>query len=306
MATVVGYVFLRPIDNPASVVEEFYNEWVSYEGNPVADRIYRDHDKISLELEERFDELIDSFGKVAYDPVLCAQDKPVSMNFEQDKKKYNDAIVKVRETFNGEKIITTVLLSKRAGSWLIDDIQCPGLAGDADKVEQGTVNFEDKLEKYVMENISVLSPVDPVLGGNFYVTGIDIISDEQAVVAYEDGHVAFLALMEYGKSEDDLPIIKGTIALARNLFLDEKPDFNEYGNLAILNDSWSLVYEEPGEPALSKTLEFDEESICASSTIASGLGTKCSLDELDVGKRVQIIGQKFDGQYVSVIYLLYL
>lgn len=52
------------------------------------------------------------------------------------------------------------------------------------------VNKQEAMEEFLQKNISVLSPVDAVLGGTFYVTDIEWLDDTTALVQYEDGHIA--------------------------------------------------------------------------------------------------------------------
>lgn len=60
-----------------------------------------------------------------------------------------------------------------------------------------TVPVVDKVEEYVRENISTLSPEPAVLGGTFYVTDVAFPEDGSAVVYYEDGHIALVADVRY-------------------------------------------------------------------------------------------------------------
>ena len=53
-------------------------------------------------------------------------------------------------------------------------------------------------ENYLKNNISDLSPVKEVLGGKFYITGINWQPDRLAVVDYEDGHIALQARVVFG------------------------------------------------------------------------------------------------------------
>jgi len=47
--------------------------------------------------------------------------------------------------------------------------------------------------EYLRQNISELSPQKEVLGGKFYITSIEFISDNEAVIEYEDGHNPYKA-----------------------------------------------------------------------------------------------------------------
>lgn len=52
-------------------------------------------------------------------------------------------------------------------------------------------------EKYLKENISNLAPEDEVLGGEFMVTNVNWINNNNAFVYYEDGHVAYEAEVRF-------------------------------------------------------------------------------------------------------------
>lgn len=57
------------------------------------------------------------------------------------------------------------------------------------------------VETYVRQHITELSPVKEVLGGKFYVTEIHA-SGGRGLVAYEDGHNAYLAEFTYSIRSD--------------------------------------------------------------------------------------------------------
>ena len=45
------------------------------------------------------------------------------------------------------------------------------------------------VEDYVRANIGSLSPVEPVLGGSWYVLSVDFAENDHVHVVYEDGHI---------------------------------------------------------------------------------------------------------------------
>lgn len=73
---------------------------------------------------------------------------------------------------------------------------------NAVEAPQGKVQ---SIESYLQEHISELSTEPAVLGGTFYVTAVDLMPTGAGrgtgVVAYEDGHVAYIADFSY--SADD-------------------------------------------------------------------------------------------------------
>ncbi|MDD5469758.1 MAG: DUF333 domain-containing protein [Candidatus Peribacteraceae bacterium] len=58
---------------------------------------------------------------------------------------------------------------------------------------QQQASVQKAAEAYIRSHISQLSPEPAVLGGTFYVTGIQWQNDGTAVVSYEDGHIALRA-----------------------------------------------------------------------------------------------------------------
>lgn len=66
--------------------------------------------------------------------------------------------------------------------------------------------------------------------------------------------------------------------------------FVEIGNLVKNGGNWSLIYEEPGAPALKADLAFNEDSVCDFIE-----GHKCLASGLNVGDRLRVEGQKQGG-----------
>ncbi|HNV12658.1 MAG TPA: hypothetical protein PK686_01855 [bacterium] len=51
--------------------------------------------------------------------------------------------------------------------------------------------------KYLEENISDISTEKEVLGGKFYITSLDFLDGNNAVIEYEDGHIALKAEINF-------------------------------------------------------------------------------------------------------------
>ena len=49
------------------------------------------------------------------------------------------------------------------------------------------------LEEFLNKNISDISPEKEVLGGKFYLTSIEWLDEQTAIIDYEDGHIALRA-----------------------------------------------------------------------------------------------------------------
>ena len=63
----------------------------------------------------------------------------------------------------------------------------------------------DAVESYIRANLATLSPIEPTMGGTFYVTRIRLLNG-QGTVNYEDGHMAYVADFTYTVSDDNQAI----------------------------------------------------------------------------------------------------
>lgn len=70
-------------------------------------------------------------------------------------------------------------------------------------------------------------------------------------------------------------------------------NFSESGNLTRESEeeNWNLIYEEPGSPALSATLEFKDFSLCFQGEEEK----ECSEMNFEAGDRVEVQGYKTDS-----------
>lgn len=81
---------------------------------------------------------------------------------------------------------------------------------DESNLSEELINRQNLVVKYLEDNISQLSPEKEVLGGKFYLTSIDFISDQEVIVSYEDGHIALVAKVTF-TLEQKSPLDKGLI-----------------------------------------------------------------------------------------------
>jgi len=72
--------------------------------------------------------------------------------------------------------------------------------------EQISAEKKLKLNKYLQENISQLSPEKEVLGGKFYITNIEYKNSDQALIEYEDGHIALKAEITFKIENENITI----------------------------------------------------------------------------------------------------
>lgn len=69
------------------------------------------------------------------------------------------------------------------------------------------VSQQNLFSSYIEENINEVSIEPAVLGGTFYVTNIEFLEDNIALVDYEDGHIALQAIISFILDEkEDLTI----------------------------------------------------------------------------------------------------
>lgn len=64
-------------------------------------------------------------------------------------------------------------------------------------IDEEKIAKQNLVAEYLENNISELSPEKEVLGGKFYLTSIDFISDQEVIVSYEDGHIALVAKVTF-------------------------------------------------------------------------------------------------------------
>jgi hypothetical protein len=268
---------------PAEVTLSFYSDWINYNGNPLGDGLHRRSNLLTPEFKDKIDDIIDSFTESSYDPILCAQDFPSRVEVRDISLDDNLALVTVENFFSGDNKILEVSLIKEGGDWLISDIMCQSKS-DEISVEDNLTNANKELvENYIKDNISSLSPEEAVLGGTFYVTGIRFLGDDNCLVDYEDGHIAFTALANFQISEANEVEI-ASFEIQKN----DEVNFSEIGNIVLNEDgnSWDIVYEKPGAPALRENLLFSKQSKC----FVGKDNTACFPSYWQNGDRVEISG----------------
>jgi hypothetical protein len=102
------------------VVQDFYDWYLSYDGNPLVDHAYRNSQYLRPEMVA----FLDGFSQdgMGYDPVLCAQDKPASISATASQVTGGWASVEVTTSFEGHGF--SVELIQTDGDWLIDKVNC--------------------------------------------------------------------------------------------------------------------------------------------------------------------------------------
>ncbi len=106
---------------PEQVVQLFYDWYVSYQGNPLADKAYQDNVLLSPAFIAHLDDFTRS-GEWRVDPVLCAQDVPNEVTAHPAQVFGERASVEVTTNFTGHRL--TVELVKAGDAWSIDKVVC--------------------------------------------------------------------------------------------------------------------------------------------------------------------------------------
>jgi len=114
---------------PEQVVESFYDWYLGYPGNALADGAYRSGGPLTEEFVEKVDAIVASFDRGGYDPFLCAQDFPEDLVIDRATVSGNQARVIVHQSWNdgteyGVVRSVAVELQQIGGWWMITDIIC--------------------------------------------------------------------------------------------------------------------------------------------------------------------------------------
>jgi hypothetical protein len=106
---------------PEQVVQDFYSWYLAYPGNPLVEHAYRSSSYLSPEMTA----FLDAFtqGGMAYDPVVCAQDKPTEIRTAQAQVSVDKAIVDVTTSFEDHSF--SVELTQTSRGWQINKVTCP-------------------------------------------------------------------------------------------------------------------------------------------------------------------------------------
>lgn len=141
---------------------------------------------------------------------------------------------------------------------------------------------QNMVAEYIRENINELSPDKAVLGGTFMVESIDFEDPNNCTVAYEDGHIALSAEVNF----DILPsneIVINSFQVKNGTGPD---NFKRTGNLTKPGNEWVLLYELPGQPALTAELNFTNRSVCYKERAV----IPCEPSNWQIGDRAEVSG----------------
>ncbi|MGD8405269.1 MAG: DUF3828 domain-containing protein [Anaerolineales bacterium] len=105
---------------PDQVVQDFYTSYLSYDGNPLVDHVYRSSEFLSPDMIIFLDDFI--HNGMDYDPLLCAQDKPTEINTSLAQVSGDQASVEISTNFENHAF--SIELVQTNGDWLIDKVIC--------------------------------------------------------------------------------------------------------------------------------------------------------------------------------------
>jgi hypothetical protein len=125
---------------PEETVENFYRWYSGYMGNPITDRVYQSSAYLMPEAIVDIDETIATFTHGAYDPFLCAQDRPQAFVVDEAEVAGDYASVMAHGVWNpntAAEVTNDIALElRKVGEvWKIADITCSGLASSAPNME---------------------------------------------------------------------------------------------------------------------------------------------------------------------------
>ncbi|MCW5850086.1 MAG: DUF3828 domain-containing protein [Anaerolineae bacterium] len=115
-------------ETPQAVVNAFYTWYLSYQGNPLVDHIYRNSAYVAPGFVQKVDSIVASTPG-GYDPILCAQARPAQFTTELLNLQPPQSLVGVRTNIPGHSF--QVALNTMGGNWKISDVTCSPTSGAA-------------------------------------------------------------------------------------------------------------------------------------------------------------------------------
>jgi len=162
------------ITPPTKVVQDFYNWYMNYRGNPVESGAYRYLEELTPGLIEDIDNRMGK-GKLSYDPFSCGAGKPLGVAVIREEIKDTNANVVINTDYgNNVEINLKMVLENKA--WKVVSIDCPQIEEqkkiDEEKAKQKVTIFllntlktkanEDKCTTVHKVERSVESSADPI------------------------------------------------------------------------------------------------------------------------------------------------
>jgi spore germination protein GerM len=129
--------------SPQDTVNNFYEWYFSYEGNPLTDRAYKTRPEMSSSLTNEINEFVE--GGPGFDPFICAQDKPADYYFSDPEIENNKAVVTLTQIYSTQNKQVPVTLEKIDNNWQITKIDCSVSApkGSTNPLETSIIYFSN-------------------------------------------------------------------------------------------------------------------------------------------------------------------
>jgi hypothetical protein len=108
---------------PEALVRQFYQEWITTEGNPIQLRAYDNTDYVTPDFIQRIDQRISEQDSIVADPLLCAQDMPTQIEVGEATITGDTARVTVQTDLVGHTF--QVELVRPVKDWRINNVICP-------------------------------------------------------------------------------------------------------------------------------------------------------------------------------------
>lgn len=108
---------------PSNTVQNLYNWYLNYKGNPVETGAYKFNNNLSTVFINSIDNRLYK-NQLSYDPFVCSVDKPLGVSVISEKVEGNNAIVEINEDFGVDKKIN-INLALEGDKWMVTYIDCP-------------------------------------------------------------------------------------------------------------------------------------------------------------------------------------
>ena len=105
----------------------------------------------------------------------------------------------------GAAVLVAMLISRSNNQAVVNEEYAPIVGEENGQVVPEVVYTDDdraQFETYLRANLSALSPEKEVLGGTFYLTSLNWMTDKDAYIEYEDGHIAVKANVGFSFSDE--------------------------------------------------------------------------------------------------------
>lgn len=298
-------------EGPRVAVMNFYEEWLTYDGDPMEDRIYENHPALSSDFEQKLSQSSETMGE-NYDPAVCGNDTPQTIDISYVRSESDTANVGVMANFmETDKQMELKLIRENGeenGKWAIDDITCDTQA-EPTELSQEDNQMSDRqstVENYVRNNISDLAPQTGTTSEQTTFNDIRFMNENNAIVSYNKGDKNHMAVVEFEvNSDNNVRINSFNVLDERVVQMLKAINFSEQGTLVRADDGWQLEYSMNGSQSNTVSLQFSAQTMCIENSDTSDnqkQGMPCTQANLQDGDRVIVNGVKENGT-IKVLYM---